>query len=40
MINHTELLLSLDMMWKGMIGLFVACGFMMGVIILLKKICR
>ena len=40
MINNVDLLLSLDMMWKGMLGLFVACGFMMGVIMVLRKICK
>ena len=39
-INYTDLLASLDMMWKGMLGLFVVCGFLMVVIMVLKKVCK
>ena len=29
MINFIEVLLSLDIMWKGMAGLFLVCIFIM-----------
>ena len=40
MFNLSDLYASLDMMWKGMAGLFVACGLIMFLIMLLKKICK
>jgi hypothetical protein len=38
MINYTELYASLAIMWKGMAGLFVVCGFIMLLIMLISKI--
>ena len=40
MINYADLFASLDIMWKGMLGLFVTCGFIMLLIMLLKKVCK
>jgi len=37
-INITDLLASLDMMWKGMAGLFTVCIFVMLLTMLLSKI--
>jgi hypothetical protein len=37
MINYTDLYASLDIMWKGMAGLFVVCGFVMLLIMLISK---
>jgi hypothetical protein len=31
---------SLDIMWKGMLGLFVVCGFIMLLIMLVSKIVK
>ena len=28
-INNVDLMASLEMMWKGMAGLFAVCGFIM-----------
>ena len=38
MINYTDLYASLDIMWKGMAGLFVVCGFVMLLIMVISKI--
>jgi uncharacterized membrane protein YjjP (DUF1212 family) len=38
MINYNELAASLAMMWKGMLGLFMVCGFIMLLIMLISKI--
>jgi hypothetical protein len=37
-INITDLFASLDMMWKGMAGLFTVCIFVMLLTMLLSKI--
>lgn len=37
MINYTDLYASLDIMWKGMAGLFLVCGFVMLLIMLISK---
>jgi D-alanyl-lipoteichoic acid acyltransferase DltB (MBOAT superfamily) len=33
-------LISLDIMWKGMTGLFLVCGFVMLVLMLIVRIVR
>jgi hypothetical protein len=38
MINYGDLYASLEIMWKGMAGLFVVCGFVMLLIMLISKI--
>jgi hypothetical protein len=38
MIDYTDLYASLDIMWKGMAGLFVVCGFVMLLIMLITRI--
>ncbi|MDR1251818.1 MAG: hypothetical protein LBK62_06580 [Treponema sp.] len=38
MINYTELAASLTIMWKGMLGLFMVCGFIMLLIMLISRI--
>jgi hypothetical protein len=37
-INFDDLFASLDMMWKGMAGLFTVCIFVMLLTMLLSKI--
>jgi flagellar biogenesis protein FliO len=37
MINFTDLSASLDIMWKGMVGLFAVCTFIMLLIMLISK---
>jgi hypothetical protein len=37
-INYTDLFGSLDIMWKGMVGLFVVCGFIMLLIMFISKV--
>ena len=37
-INTVDLLASLEMMWKGMLGLFAVCGFIMLLTMLISKI--
>jgi hypothetical protein len=37
-INFTDLFASLDIMWKGMAGLFAVCAFVMLLTILFSKI--
>ena len=37
-INFADLFASLDIMWKGMIGLFMVCGFIMLLTMLGKKL--
>ena len=37
-INITDLLASLEMMWKGMVGLFAVCGFVMLLTMLFSRI--
>ena len=37
-MNITDLLASLDMMWKGMAGLFTVCIFVMLLTMLLSKL--
>ena len=37
-INIADLIASLNIMWKGMLGLFVCCGFIALVTIVLNKI--
>jgi hypothetical protein len=37
-INTADLFASLAIMWKGMLGLFVVCGFVMLLIMGLSKI--
>ena len=38
MINYTDLFASLEIMGKGMAGLFLVCGFVMLLIMLISKI--
>jgi len=37
-INVADLVASLHVMWKGMLGLFLCCGFIALVTIVLNKI--
>jgi hypothetical protein len=37
-INYGDLYASFDMMWKGMAGLFVVCGFVMVLIMLISRL--
>jgi hypothetical protein len=37
-INMTDLMASLEIMWKGMLGLFLCCGFIALFTLLLNKI--
>jgi hypothetical protein len=37
-INYTDLFVSLDIMWKGMVGLFAITIFIILVVMLLSKI--
>ena len=39
-INFTDLFASLEIMWKGMAGLFAVCGFVMLLTILASKILK
>jgi len=39
-INTADLLASLDIMWKGMIGLFVCCGFIALVTMFINRILK
>jgi hypothetical protein len=40
MINTVDLFASLDMMWKGMAGLFAVCTFIMLLIMLISRCMR
>ena len=40
MINMDNLYASLDIMWKGMAGLFVVCGFVMLLIMLISALIK
>jgi hypothetical protein len=37
MIDFTDLSASLDIMWKGMTGLFAVCAFIMLLVMLISK---
>jgi len=37
-INYADLIGSLEIMWKGMAGIFIVCGFIMALTMLLLKI--
>ena len=37
-INTVDLFASLEMMWKGMLGLFAVCGFIMLLTMLVSKL--
>jgi hypothetical protein len=37
-INLTDLFASLEIMGKGMLGLFVVCGSIMGLIMLISRL--
>ena len=37
-ININDLFVSLEIMWKGMVSLFVVCGFILILTIILSKI--
>ena len=37
-INFADLFASLDIMWKGMAGLFAVCGFIALLVMLFSKI--
>jgi len=37
-INVNDVVASLEIMWKGMAGLFIVCGFIMLFTILISKI--
>ena len=39
-INFVDLFASLDMMWKGMAGLFAVCGFIMVLTMLIHSVFR
>jgi len=36
--NYTDLMASLEIMWKGMAGIFIVCGFIMLLTMVLLKI--
>ena len=36
-VNYVDLFASLEIMWKGMAGLFVVCGFIMVITMLISK---
>ena len=38
MDNYTDLFASLDIMWKGMLGLFAICSFIAVLVVIYKKI--
>ena len=38
MINFNDLSASRAIMWKGMLGLFVVCGFIMLLIMLISRV--
>jgi hypothetical protein len=38
MMNISNVFASLDIMWKGMLGLFVVCGFVALLTMLISKI--
>ncbi|MDR2477812.1 MAG: hypothetical protein LBD48_00710 [Treponema sp.] len=40
MINMDNLYASLDIMWKGMAGLFVVCGFVMFLIMFISALVK
>jgi 4-amino-4-deoxy-L-arabinose transferase-like glycosyltransferase len=40
MINYADLSASLEIMWKGMLGLFVVCGCIMLLIMAIKRIVK
>jgi len=37
MINYAGLFASLDIMWKGMAGLFAICGFILVLVLLIWR---
>jgi len=37
-INYSDLFGSLEIMWKGMAGIFIVCGFIMLFTVLLSKL--
>jgi Mg2+/Co2+ transporter CorB len=37
-INYADLMGSLEIMWKGMAGIFIVCGFIMVLTIIFLKI--
>ncbi|GHT95672.1 hypothetical protein FACS1894141_4710 [Spirochaetia bacterium] len=37
-MNMSNVFASLDIMWKGMLGLFVVCGFVALLTMLIKRI--
>ena len=37
-INYADVFTSLEIMWKGMAGLFLVCGFVMLLTMLVSKI--
>ena len=39
-INFADLFASLEIMWKGMLGLFAVCGFVMLLTIFASKIMK
>jgi hypothetical protein len=40
MFNYNDLFASLEIMWKGMLGLFIVCGCIMLIIMALSKTIR
>ncbi|MDR0476176.1 MAG: hypothetical protein LBH43_21225 [Treponema sp.] len=36
-VNAANLAASLEIMWKGMVGLFIVCGFIAILIVLISK---
>jgi hypothetical protein len=40
MFNYNDLFASLEIMWKGMLGLFIVCGCIMLLIMLLSKVIK
>ena len=36
-VNYIDLFVSLEIMWKGMLGLFAVCGFVMLLTMVISK---
>jgi len=37
-INYADVFASLEIMWKGMAGLFLVCGFVMLLMVVISRI--
>ena len=40
MFNYDDLFASLEIMWKGMLGLFIVCGCIMLLIMVLSRVIK